>query len=252
MILGGATDATTAGTKSGDAAAKLEDDLNRFLNLLVTQLKNQDPLDPMDSNEFTSQLVQFASVEQQIYQNSNLEKLVNLGQMDQISSLVDFIDKTVEVIGQKFPLENGHGKFTYTMPEGAKSASIIIRDAAGKTVYEQSADTTEGQHTFEWNGLDKNGNKVEDATYTAVVTGLDYNNDILDIAHTVFGRVTGVGVENGEPTLYIGDQEVPQSYILSVKETANYSDETDGGTDGGTDGSDSSDDASDDTTDTVN
>ena len=55
-------------TKSGAAQAKLNEDLNQFLNLLVTQLKNQDPLDPMDANEFTSQLVQFASVEQQIYQ----------------------------------------------------------------------------------------------------------------------------------------------------------------------------------------
>ena len=63
-------------SSSGTAKAKLDQDLNQFLNLLVTQLKNQDPLDPMDANEFTSQLVQFASVEQQIYQNANLEKLL--------------------------------------------------------------------------------------------------------------------------------------------------------------------------------
>lgn len=226
MILGtSSATGAAAGTKSADAGAKLEEDLNRFLNLLVTQLKHQDPLDPMDSNEFTSQLVQFASVEQQIFANSNLETLVGLGQMDQISALVDFIDKTVEVVGQKFPLENSQGKFTYTMPEGAKSASVIIRDSTGKTVFEQDADLTVGQHTFEWNGLDKNGQLVEDGTYTAVVTGLDSENELLKIQHTVFGRVTGVGVENGEPTLFLGDQEVPQSNIITVNETPSAEEE---------------------------
>ena len=76
MIIGSAlNNDPIEGTKSAEASAKLEDDLNRFLNILVTQLQNQDPLDPLDANEFTSQLVQFASVEQQIYQNSNLEKI---------------------------------------------------------------------------------------------------------------------------------------------------------------------------------
>ena len=84
MLLGGLTGTTTTvdtDTQSGASQAKLDQELNRFLNLLVTQLKNQDPLDPMDANEFTSQLVQFASVEQQIYQNSNLEKMLALQEM---------------------------------------------------------------------------------------------------------------------------------------------------------------------------
>jgi len=96
-----------SGSNSEQAQAKLEDDLNQFLDLLVTQLQNQDPLDPLDANEFTSQLVQFASVEQQIYQNSNLEKLLNLQETNQISQMVDFIGNKVEFFGQKLPLENG-------------------------------------------------------------------------------------------------------------------------------------------------
>jgi len=219
IISGLSSSNAAAGTKSADAEAKLEEDLNRFLNLLVTQLKNQDPLDPMDSNEFTSQLVQFASVEQQIFANANLEELVSLQQMGQISSLVDFIDRTVEVVGTKFPLENGKAKFTYTMPEGAKSASIIIRDQAGITVYEQDANLEQGQHTFEWDGTDKNGKLVDDGTYTAVVTGLNYDSEILEVGQTVFGRITGVGSENGSPTIFLGDLEVPQGYIISVMET---------------------------------
>lgn len=227
MILGGATDAgAVSGTKSANSAANLQDDLNRFLNLLVTQLKNQDPLDPMDSNEFTSQLVQFASVEQQIYQNSNLEQMLTLQQNEQVSSLVGFIDKTIEVNGQDLPLEDGYAKFTYTMPQGAKSASIIIRDSNGITVYEQDANLEAGQHTFEWDGKNKSGQQVDDGAYFAVVTGLDQTNEILDISHTVFGRVTGIGVQDGLTTMYMGDIEVPQSQVLSVRESHVASSET--------------------------
>ena len=218
MIIGGSQSAAR-GSQSANSQAKLEDDLNRFLNLLVTQLKNQDPLDPMDSNEFTSQLVQFASVEQQIFQNSNLEELVALGQVNQVSTLVDFIGKRIEVTGTtKFPLENSQAEFTYSMPEGAKSASIIIRDANGLSVYEKDANLDSGQHTFKWDGTNRYGEPVEDGQYSVLVSGLDREGNLLDIGTTVFGRVTGIGVDNGVPTMFMGDIEVPQTMVLSVKE----------------------------------
>lgn len=221
MLIGGTTSGSTAeGSKSAEAEAKLEEDLNRFLNLLVTQLKNQDPLDPMDSNEFTSQLVQFASVEQQIFQNSNLETLVELEQTNQISSMVDFIDKIVEVDGTSFPLENSAAQFTYTMPQGAKSASVIIRDSSGLTIFEQDANLDAGQHTFNWDGKDRFGQTMPDGEYTALVTGLNNSGEILQISQTVFGRITGIGLENGNTTLFMGDIEVPQTQVLSVKQAA--------------------------------
>lgn len=225
-IISGSADTTstaTSGTASSTAKSKLDDDLNQFLTLLTTQLKNQDPLDPMDSTEFTSQLVQFASVEQQIYQNSNLEKLVSLQETNQVSSLVGFIGKQIEVTGQEFPLENSAAEFTYTMPSGAKSASIIIRDANGLSVYEQSADLDPGQHTFEWDGSTSNGGAAPDGSYTALVTGLDHQSNILTITQTVFGRVTGIGLDNGVSTLFMGDTEVPQTNVLSIKEAPSAS-----------------------------
>jgi len=219
MLISGTTSGSVAeGTKSAEAEAKLEDDLNRFLNLLVTQLKNQDPLDPMDSSEFTSQLVQFASVEQQIFQNANLETLVNLQQTNQISSMVDFIDKVVEVDGTSFPLENGAAQFTYTMPQGAKSASIIIRDSTGLTILEQDADLDAGQHPFDWDGKDRFGQDMPDGEYTALVTGLSNSGEILKITQTVFGRITGIGIDGSDTTLFMGDIEVPQAKVLAVKQ----------------------------------
>lgn len=222
MLFGGATESTSSnfidGSTSADNAAALEEDLNQFLTLLVTQLQNQDPLDPMDSNEFTQQLVQFASVEQQIYQNGNLEKLVALQETDQVSSMVNFIDKIIEVDGTSIPLENGQAEFSYNMPAGAKSANIIIRNEAGVTVYEQDAVLDAGEHTFEWDGRTSTGGTASDGAYTVLVTGLDQGGEILQITQTAFGRVTGVGIDNGDTTLFMGDIQVPQAKVLSVKE----------------------------------
>jgi len=225
-LIGGAASAastTEPTTASGTAKEKLDNDLNQFLTLLTTQLKNQDPLDPMDSTEFTSQLVQFASVEQQIYQNSNLEKLVSYQETNQVSSMVNFIDKKVQVDGTNLPLENGQAEFTYTMPAGAKSASIIIRDPSGLSVYEQDADLSQGEHQFTWNAQASNGGTAPDGAYQVTVTGLDNQGEILEISQTVFGRVTGIGIDNGETTLFMGDIEVPQAKVLAVKQPSSAS-----------------------------
>lgn len=217
-IIGGVSSDTASTTKSGQAADSLDDDLNRFLNLLVTQLKNQDPLDPMDSSEFTSQLVQFASVEQQIYQNANLEKLVAQGDNDQVTSMIDVIGKSIEVSGQALPLENGNAEFSYTMPANAKSASVLIRDSSGVTVYETTANLAEGRHQFVWDGKKTDGTQMPDGAYSVIVTGLDESDELLQISQTTTGRVTGIGIEGGETTFFMGDIIISQKYVLSIKE----------------------------------
>ena len=210
---------TDGQSQAAASAAELEEDLNRFLNLLVAQLKNQDPLDPMDSNEFTQQLVQFASVEQQIFQNSNLEKLINLQEANQISTLVDYIGTNVEVEGQQAPLTNGRLEFTYDMPFGARSATLVITDQNGISVAKRDAETDPGRHTFVWDGKNDSGIVQPDGTYNVLVSGLDVDNNLLEVGHTVFGNVTGAGADQGNVTLTLGqDIEVPLDSVLSVKE----------------------------------
>jgi flagellar basal-body rod modification protein FlgD len=222
MLIGGSTQsaALTDGTQSANSKAKLDTELNRFLNLLVTQLKNQDPLDPMDANEFTTQLVQFASVEQQIFQNANLEKLLKLEQTKAISSLVDFIGTTIEAQGRQVPLENGNAEFTYTMPAGAAKGTITITNSAGLSVFKSDADIAAGKHTFVWDGRSTFGVAQPAGTYNVLVSGLDANGNLLSIPHTIWGRVTGANVENGQASLFLGDDiSVTQDAVLSVKET---------------------------------
>ena len=222
MLIGGSTESAglVDGSQSANSAAKLDTELNRFLNLLVTQLKNQDPLDPMDANEFTSQLVQFASVEQQIFQNSNLEKLLKLEQTKAISSLVDFIGTTVEAEGRQVPLEAGNAEFTYTMPVGAAKGTITITNGSGLTVFKTDADIAAGKHTFVWDGRNSFGIAQPSGTYSVLVSGLDAAGNLLPIPHTIWGRVTGANVENGQASLTLGDDiGIPQESVLSVKET---------------------------------
>ncbi|NQU60142.1 MAG: flagellar hook assembly protein FlgD [Rhodospirillales bacterium] len=207
-------------TKSQAAGATLAGNFDQFLNLLVTQIKNQDPLDPLDANEFTSQLVQFASVEQQIFQSNLLEKQLSLEENNQVANLVGFIGMTAEVTGKTMPLEGSKGEFTYTMPAGATKGAIIITNSAGATVYNGEVDLTQGKHAFNWDGKSEGGALQPDGAYNVLASATDVNGKLLDITHSVFGRVTGVSVENSDIVLFMGDDiTVTQDKLLSVKES---------------------------------
>ncbi len=221
MLLGGSTSVSEINpeTTAGQSQTRLNEELNRFLNLLITQLKNQDPLDPMDSNEFTSQLVQFASVEQQIYQNANLEKLLNIHQTSQVASMVDFIGMTVEAKGSELQLDNSKGKFTYELDVKANEVTISIRNASGLTVFTTDGENDSGKHTFEWDGKDSSGNQMNDGPYTVIVSPQDRGGNLQNVAMTTFGRVTGAGAEDGKISLFMGEIIVLMDDVLAVEET---------------------------------
>lgn len=206
-------------TKAEASKAKLDEDLNKFLNLLVTQLKNQDPLDPMDATEFTSQLVQFASVEQQIYQNSNLEKLLLTAQVSQVSNLSGFLGTTVEGTSDTFNLANSSATFTYDLQAPANSNTITIADDSGKTVFTTNGVLDAGKQTYTWDGLDDLGNQMADGSYTVTVSALDSAGEMIPVKQTVFGQVTSAGAEEGEVTLFMGDVTLGLGSVLSVSET---------------------------------
>lgn len=219
MLTSSAASATTTGTTSqaSQSEAKLKEDLNKFLNLLVTQLKHQDPLDPMDSTEFTSQLVQFASVEQQIHQNANLEKLIGLQQGSQVSSLVNYIGMKVEADGQKVPLEYNSAKFTYNFNTNVNKSTVSIINAKGLTIASADGELTAGKHTYTWDGRDKNGALQPDGDYTVVVTAQDRDGKLLPVEHTIFGYVRGASADKGAISLFMGNNiQVPLDGIKSV------------------------------------
>jgi len=221
MILDSSSTTTAAATSAttGKAATdqtKLTGDLNRFLTLLVTQLQNQDPLQPLDANQFTAQLVQFASVEQQINQNANLEKLLTAQSEGTMASAVGYLGATVEVAGKALPLQNGSAEASYSLPKQAKQAVAVVQNAAGQTVYTQAVDTAAGRHAFHWDGTTSAGKRAADGTYSLHIVAKSSTGETLTATQTWWGQVTGLG--NGSPgtLLRIGSGSVPLADVQSI------------------------------------
>ncbi|RAU21633.1 flagellar hook capping protein [Paramagnetospirillum kuznetsovii] len=187
-----ASAANSASTsKSTTAKATLGTNFNTFLNMLTTQLKHQDPLSPMDSTQFTNQLVQFSSVEQQINANSNLEKLIKLQTASQTAQAISYVGQTVEVAGSTLPLQNSSGaSFSYTLPSNASSCEVQIKDSTGNIVYKSNAETSAGRHELTWDGTDTNGTTQKGGLYTINVVAKGSDGAALAVSTTVTGSVT--------------------------------------------------------------
>lgn len=203
---------TGASANTSQAASdrqQINENLNRFLTLLITQLKHQDPLQPMDATQFTTQLVQFASVEQQICLNNHLEKLLAGQDAQTAASLVDYIGKMVELSGNSLSLANGEALSRYKLPEAAAETKVSIKDACGRSVIELTGETAAGSHLFRWNGRDAGGNLLPDGDYTAQISAKRRDGTVMDVATTALSRVSGVTATSDGTALIIGQQTVP-------------------------------------------
>lgn len=203
---------------SQQSASKLSNDMDTFLHLLTTQLKYQDPLSPMDSTEFTNQLVQYSGVEQQIQTNEYLENLISAQNTNLGAAAINYIGKTVQISSKSLPLQEGSAKFGYYLPEEAKKCAVVIKDSAGKTVFTTNGEKTVGNNEYVWDGKDNNGNQLEDGAYYVDVTAIDLDSDkSLDVFTSVFGKVTGVANDENGVYLGIGDVVADLSDVLTIR-----------------------------------
>ena len=215
-----ATSSGVAGASS-QALADLSGNLDNFLTILTTQLQFQDPLSPLDTHEFTNQLVLFSSVEQQVQQNKKLESLVTLQQNSVALGSVDYIGKVIETNGNTTQLENSVAKTTYFLPKNALTTRLNISDPSGDVILTRDLPTTAGIHTFVWDGLSGQGIQQPDGAYTFTITAKDTSDDLISHDQTVFGTVTGVQFENGTSILQMGDIPVSLSDINGVDDEVN-------------------------------
>src|SRR5215475_12853535 len=156
----GSTTATTAADSTQTAQSQLMGDYNSFLLLLTTQLKNQDPLAPLDATQFVSQLSQLASVEQAIAGNQKLDKIVNALGASATLSDIGLIGRPVEVEDKNAEMKDGTMSMTYKLDTEAKQAVMTIRDQSGTILSIQPVDTQAGQHSFSWDGTDSQGDDM--------------------------------------------------------------------------------------------
>ena len=199
--------------------AKLATDFDQFLKLLTAQLQNQDPLDPLNSNEFVQQLVSFTGVEQAIATNANLENLIALNKAGQAASAVGYLGTTIEATGNQIVLAGGEARFLYTLPENAASTGILIADESGKTVFVGEGNITAGEHGFVWDGRDANGVPQPDGIYKVTVSGFTGDDRLLSIPTVIGGRVTRVETVDGGIQLTVNGIAVPIEEMLSVAES---------------------------------
>lgn len=218
MDISAFTTAATQPTQSESANATLTESFDTFLTLLTTQLRYQDPLEPMDSAEFTNQLVQFSQVEQSINTNANLEKLLGFQGTNQAVAAISYIGNTVEVLGDAMPLIDSASTMNYVLPENAESASVLIFDATGAQVQSIEGPTAAGKHTVAWDGKDKDGNQLPDGAYTVVVAARDAENETIEVATSVTAKVTGTQNDGTNTQLILGTVPVNLDKIISVSE----------------------------------
>lgn len=216
LSLGGL--ATGSGVSSEDAKNSIGQTYDQFLTLLTTQLKNQDPLNPMDSKDFTNQLVQFASVEQQIAQNEKLESLLSLSQAGTINGAVGFIGKKVNYEGQNFHFDGSNPiDMSYYIAENAKTVKISISDQDGNVLWTTDGEKAAGEHQMTWDGIDNDGDTVESGIYTVEVGAVDSEDQSITTGMMVSGTIDGVEVVDGTVMLRIQDMIIGIDTVLSVK-----------------------------------
>ena len=198
--------------------AALQISASIFLTLLTTQLQNQDPLEPMDSSEFTNQLVQFSQVEQQIRTNSQLEDLVTLQDLSLTSIALGYIGMNVEIEGDTFDYASGNYEFAYNIPAGGSTDTTIkIYDEDGQLVRSYQGDIAQGKHKIVWDGKDDFGNDVNAGKYNIEVVALDGEGEPLQNVKThITVMVDGVETVDGQLVLTGGDLYIPYSAIYAA------------------------------------
>lgn len=186
-------------TSSGTASTALSANYEMFLTLLTTQIRNQSPLDPMDANQFTQQLVQYSAIEQQIQTNSNLEEMKSSLAISNATSLVNYIGTTVTADSSQTTLQNGSAKWNFSMAK-AGTADITVKNAAGEVVYTASQAYGAGTAEFGWNGKTSNGVAAEDGTYTIDVAAKDAAGNKVAVTTEITGRVSALDFTWASPT----------------------------------------------------
>lgn len=218
----GTTASNTSSTVSReqlDALNSLSSNFDNFLTILTTQLQNQDPLSPLDTHEFTNQLVMFADVEQSVRQSGQLDDLIALQRQNEASAAVGYIGQKIQANYNETYFDGANSMdLTYFLPEQADTASLQIFNANGELVRLINADEAFGSHTITWDGTDENGNILDPGAYAFQIGAVNADDQPIEARYETEGAVTGVEMQDGITTLLMGDVRVPLERVLRVQD----------------------------------
>jgi flagellar basal-body rod modification protein FlgD len=208
---------SSGGSALNPTQSSVSSQFNTFLTLLTTELQNQDPTSPLDTNQFTSQLVQFSQLEQTLNTNTDLQTLITGQQSGAISGSLGYLGHTVQTNTGNFTLDGTNtATLDYTLAGNAATATINIVNASGQTVRQISGDTSSGAHSDSFDGTEGGSTPLPPGQYSFTVSAVDSNGNAISSTVATSGVVTGVDSSNGTVNLHIGNLVVPASSVVQV------------------------------------
>ena len=213
----GTTTTAAAQTTVNSGLSSLANNYTSFLQLLTTQLQNQDPLSPMDTDQFTQQITEMTGVQQQLLSNQLLQQLVNQNQ-GSVTNAVNLIGKSVTASSSTAMLQNNSATFAYNLPAQAAKVTGTIKDANNAVIWTgQLTGTSAGSQSFTWNGENTAGTEqTPGGLYTMTVTATNSAGQTITPTTTVSGTVSAVQQVNGQTLVTVGSDQVPLSSVTGV------------------------------------
>jgi len=209
--------ANAAAAQENNSRTRLSDNYDTFLVLLTAQLQNQDPLAPMDSTQFTQQLVQFSQVEQQIRTNEQLTGLVAQYQAASAGAALSYLGRDAIIEADETYLAGGAANWAYNLPEAATSMTVTVKDRSGRTVYETTtAPRGAGEHLFTWDGKKTDGTTAPDGVYTITFEAEGADGEEIAPTVNVRERIMGVDFSGSVPVVITPSGTRELSTIRSV------------------------------------
>lgn len=209
------TGTTTAATTTASTSSSLAIDMDQFLQILVTQLQNQNPLEPTDVSEFSSQLVGYAQLGQQTLMNETLESLSSSFTSMLTSQGASYVGQTVEIDSSSAPVQDGKASWTYTVDDAAASTALVVTNQDGKVVWSGSGETASGQHDFSLS-LDDLTGVAEDDILTLTSVSTDADGGSASNAVTSFAVLDAVVFSDGDTLYQAGDAVFDPSAVLAM------------------------------------
>jgi len=205
----------TSTTSGPSPLAQLGQNFNQFLQLLLTQVQNQDPTDPTNTDQFTTELVQFTGVQEQVNSNTTLNSLLTVQQGSQVLQASGLAGHLATVSANQISLQNSQGEISFQGVAG-QTIAIAVVNAAGQPVYDTTVNASAGQNNWVWNGQTNAGGTAPDGAYYVAVQAQTANGGATSLPYTVTGEITGATSVSGTTQLQLGSLTVNLSALQAV------------------------------------
>jgi flagellar basal-body rod modification protein FlgD len=210
----GSTSVTSTPVQTGPKTLGQDD----FLKLLVTQLKNQDPLKPTDNTEFVSQLAQFSQLEQSSKQAQLLQQSLDAQAASLQFTLLPMVGRTVTIGHPLVQLGEGPATFGYSLEKNAAKVLVSIQNADGQVMRTlEYRDRLAGPNAAEWDGKNQNGVQMPKGLYRYVISAADGEGKSVKVEGRATLTVSGIRMEEGQAKLLVGDLSVDPSEIVELR-----------------------------------